>query len=347
MSPSATITPDPDIGSLFRMKDLFNDENERSKGTSLSENGAREATTSTKQGGTDSAPKKTATKDRDKEVAISNGLGGSERTSQPKGGPIPGPHRLPPVRQTPAILTEENKRQARKLAKPLAPTMIPSRVPRRKRKSPLQTRRVHKEVLPKVFYSSSAGHTTAIPRVNPEAQVEGTSQPKQSEYALGAKGGRSTIENKENWAKDSSVVPSNIRRQRSSSHQSSRSDETNLPSIEELYKHLILERTQHQSSALAQIRPETTKRKGDDKKRRGREASSEHHGLSAKRIKMATGRSLLPGSEMTRWARDVAHANLQMNDGQRRGGGPHGRTPTFPSRFRASGRDGGGARAPG
>ncbi|KAI0536678.1 hypothetical protein GGR58DRAFT_474500 [Xylaria digitata] len=312
MSPTATVTPDPDTESLFRLKDFFYDENKRNEGASLRKDGTREATMNPRKCGTNPTAKKTATKDRGKDVPISNGRGGTERTSRPKGGAIPGPHKLPPVRRTPAILIEENKRQARKLAKPLAPTMIPSRVPPRKEKSPLQARRVHKEVRPKAFYSSLTGGTTAIPRVNPEAQVEGTSQPKPPDHTGGTMGSRYDIDNKENGAKGSSMVPNNIPRQRSSSHQSSLSDETNLPSIEELYKHLIQER--------AQIQPGTTKRKRDNKRRLGREASSEHHGPSAKRIKISAGRSLLSSSEMARWAKDVAHANLQMNDGKRRGG---------------------------
>ncbi|TGJ83022.1 hypothetical protein E0Z10_g5730 [Xylaria hypoxylon] len=307
MSPAATVTPDPDTESLFRMKGLLCDEHGRSNSVSVSK-----ASRNLQRRGTTSTRKNTATKDRDKDVATANARNDTN------------PHTVQPVRGTPLILIEENERQARKLAMPLVPTKIPSRVPPRKKKSPLRAPQVHREVRPKIFYSSLTRDATVTPRENPEAQVGGVSQPKCPEHTRDAAGARSGIENEENRSKErrKGATPDNIPRRRSLSHQSYRSNDT-FPSIEELYRREIQKRTtttqtQPQSRTHTQIQPETTGRKGNDRKRPRGEPSSKYHDPSTKRSKIAVGPSSPVSSAVAEWAKGVDHANSPINDTKRK-----------------------------
>ncbi|KAI0904527.1 hypothetical protein F4823DRAFT_204674 [Ustulina deusta] len=300
MLPTGTVTPGPEVESIFRIGGLLCDTNERGADERIDVDNVSKVT-SNPQDSTNPTPKEkkkspreTVGEEQYKDPSMPSTRYISRKTYQLKGGPMGTPSS---TRRTPAILAAENLRQGRKLAKPLAAKKIPSRAPLPKKTSPVKTHQVHGEIQPPMFYNVLAGGSAVISRANPELQVNNTLQPKLSEHirdteGRDTEGGRSDREDKENRAGGSNgAVFKSVPRQRSLSHQSDLSDDDiSLPPVEELYERAIHARGSAMSradisrtttQAKSQRQPETAAQLGNNKKRPRWGPSSEDCNISA------------------------------------------------------------------
>ncbi|KAI8950534.1 hypothetical protein F4801DRAFT_344079 [Xylaria longipes] len=222
-TPAVSEPPDPEIESIFRLGSLLCNISEPNNIASLNKI-TRKAINDNKQHVANLGPrgknksKKTATENPGKTPSTRNSQDATVSTSQAKEAPTPIPIPIPisntvlPVRETPAILRAENRRQGRKLAKQLVPTKIPSRPAIRKQKSPRAIWRTQGEIRPPEFYSSSTWETGGT----------------------GLSDSHNECKEKENKPVGNNNVVRNIPRRGSPSD-----DELSLPSLEEIYGHLL------------------------------------------------------------------------------------------------------------
>ncbi|KAI0449121.1 hypothetical protein F5B21DRAFT_495322 [Xylaria acuta] len=300
-TPAVSVPSDPETESILRLGSLLRNACEYNNSASLDKVVTSRATNDTQPQSTNPQGKgklkrKIAAEDQRKDASVSNSHGAATSTSQAKDGPTPIPISIPianvglPVRETPAILRAENQRQDRKFAKPLAPTKIPSRPAQRKQNTPSATRRSQGEILPLGFYNPSTRTTRGG---NTGAQASTPAQPKSPGYAHDTEAIQSCSADKTRPVGNNSavqIIPPPQHYPTSSLRQSSPSDdELSLPSLEEIYGHL-LPATQGRSTEVPQPRrtiaqtyiipePEPgpfSQRETSSKKRPMREPAEEH-----------------------------------------------------------------------